>query len=67
MFGSVRYKLKGWKTVLINVALTIIPVLELSEFANVLPDEYLKWYALGMAIVNIWLRAVTSTPMGKKY
>lgn len=57
---------KGWKTVTFNVLAAIVPVLELTELKGVVPEEYLPFYALAVAMGNVYLRSVTTTPMGKK-
>lgn len=61
-----RKKLKGYRTVLVNVLLTIMPVLEMSEILEVMPDGWQNWYAIAMAVINLWLRSITTTPMGKR-
>ena len=61
-----RKKLKGYRTVLVNVLLTIMPVLEMSEILEVMPDGWENWYAIAMAVINLWLRSITTTPMGKR-
>ena len=58
--------LKGWKTVTFNVLAAIVPILELTELKGIVPEEYLPFYALAVAMGNVYLRSVTSTPMGKK-
>jgi len=58
--------LKGWKTVTFNVLAAIVPFLELTELKGIVPEEYLPFYALAVAMGNVYLRSVTSTPMGKK-
>lgn len=57
---------KGWRTVAANILFAILPVLELTEFRDVLPPDWLPWYVLGVALANLMLRAVTTTPVGKK-
>lgn len=57
---------KGWKTAFVNIAFTAIPILQLTEFKMVIPMKYLPWYALGIALINLWLRSVTTTPIGQK-
>lgn len=57
---------KGWKTVTFNVLAAIVPLLELTEMKGIVPEEYLPFYALAVAMGNVYLRSVTSTPMGKK-
>lgn len=58
--------LKGYRTIIVNTALMILPVLDLVEVRDVIPDQWMPWYALGMAVANMWLRAVTTTPVGQK-
>lgn len=60
-----RKKLKGYRTVLVNTLLTIMPILEMTELLSVLPDGWQNWYAIAMAVINLWLRSITTTPMGK--
>jgi hypothetical protein len=57
---------KGWKTVTFNVLAAIVPILELTEMKGIVPEEYLPFYALAVAMGNVYLRSITSTPMGKK-
>ena len=57
--------MKGWRTVAVNILATIIPILSLTEWVAVLPKEYLPYYALAIALLNVLLRAITDTPMGK--
>jgi hypothetical protein len=61
-----RKKLKGYRTVLVNTLLTIMPILEMTELLSVLPDGWQNWYAIAMAVINLWLRSITTTPLGKK-
>jgi hypothetical protein len=61
-----RNKLKGYRTILVNVLMTIMPILEMTELLSVLPDGWQNWYAIAMAVINLWLRSITTTPMGKK-
>lgn len=59
--------LKGWRTFIINALMAIMPILELSELTAIIPEGVLPWYALWMAIVNMYLRTITTTPPGAKY
>ncbi len=58
--------MKGWRTIVANGFMSIMPILELTELTDVMPAEWLPWYALGMALINMFLRSVTTTPMGRK-
>ncbi len=57
---------KGWKTVTFNVLAAVVPILELTEMKGIVPEEYLPFYVLAVAMGNVYLRSVTTTPMGKK-
>lgn len=68
--------LKGWWTVAFNVLAAsplaldaaqplIIAVLMLPEFQALIPESLLPYYGLALAAVNIWLRRITDTPIGK--
>lgn len=61
----IRARLKGWRTMIVNAALSVLPVLQLTEVAQVMPDDWLGWYALIMALINMYMRKITTTPMGK--
>jgi hypothetical protein len=66
MLDFFRKKLKGYRTILINCLLTIMPILEMTEVLDVLPEGFEAPYAIAIAVVNLWLRSITTTPMGKK-
>jgi|TARA_R110002095_G_C4229120_1_gene237842 hypothetical protein len=57
---------KGWKTVVFNVLAAIVPLLELTEFKGLVPAEYLPYYALVVALCNVYLRSITTSAIGKK-
>lgn len=56
---------KGYKTIVFNILAAVIPFLELTELLSVIPQEYLPVYALFVAALNMLLRSVTTTPVGK--
>jgi len=57
--------LKGWRTVAFNVLSMVLPILEMTEVMDVIPDDWLIWYSLGIALANLLLRYVTTTPVGQ--
>jgi hypothetical protein len=59
-------KLKGYRTMAVNTLLMVMPILEMSELLSVLPEGWQNWYAIAMAVINLWLRSITTTPVGKK-
>ena len=58
--------LKGWNTIIFNVLSAIFGVLERTDFTNIVPAEYQGFVISFIAIVNIYLRAQTNTPIGRK-
>lgn len=58
--------MKGYRTLLANTLAMTIPILEVTEWRDVLPEDWLPYYALGLALMNVALRMVTTTPVGRK-
>lgn len=64
---------KGYRTLIVNFAM-MLPMLwdvvwqiaQSPEFRAVIPEEYLTFYALLMVAVNMYLRKITTTPIGRK-
>ncbi|MEW7008655.1 hypothetical protein [Lentilitoribacter sp. EG35] len=59
-------KLKGYRTVLVNAGLAAMPILEMSEVLDILPDHYEAPYAIFIAVINLYLRSITTTPLGAR-
>ena len=57
---------KGYKTIIFNVLAAVIPIMELTELSAVIPSNYLPFYVLAIALGNMYLRTVTTTPVGKQ-
>lgn len=58
--------LKGWRTILFNVAAAIFGVLETVDWINVIPYGWAGMLVPIVSVVNIYLRAQTNTPIGRK-
>ncbi|MEP0518582.1 MAG: hypothetical protein ABJO09_00910 [Hyphomicrobiales bacterium] len=65
--------MKGFRTLIVNSAIAALPVLgetlaflDVFDWKSILPPEYAGWFILVVGVVNIWLRFITSTPVGKK-
>ena len=58
--------MKGYRTVAFNVLSMMVPILSLPEFHGVVPVEYLPFWMLFVAVANVTLRMITTTPVGKK-
>jgi hypothetical protein len=70
-------KLKGYRTLIINSVAGVLAALELAlphlldvlgmpELRGILPPGWLPYYALALAILNIWLRTITTAPIGRE-
>lgn len=69
----IKGKFKGWKTVLLNLGLAVLPagqvlaqITSLQEFKDVLPMNWLPWYALGVVLLNLMIRHFTDSAVGYK-
>lgn len=58
-------KIRGWRTLASNGLVAFLSVLELAEVLAVLPGEWLPWFMLGLAMTNMLLRWLTTTPVGR--
>ena len=59
-------RLRGWRTVLFALLLATLGVLEAMDWAAIVPDGPNKGYwLLGIALAIAWLRAITTTPIGR--
>lgn len=59
--------LRGFRTFIANALMAVLPIMELTEFRDVLPDGWTPYYALFVVLANMVLRSITSTPPGSKY
>jgi hypothetical protein len=65
--------LKGYRTLIANILMAGPVVWDVAwlltqtpEFKAIIPIEYMPYYSLGMVTVNLFLRKITTTPMGTK-
>lgn len=58
--------LKGWKTITFNILTAIFGVLEVSDFTDIVPASWQGGVVTLVALVNIFLRMNTNTPIGRK-
>jgi len=64
--------MKGWRTIIFNTVAGLIaafellaPVLMTPEFSGLIPREWMPLYVLIVTVGNVYLRKITTTPMGK--
>ena len=69
--------LKGWRTVAFNILAAVplvidaaLPMLHeiasLPEIRDLIPSSWLPYYALSLALGNVFLRSITTTPLGRR-
>jgi hypothetical protein len=73
MLAAFRQKLKGWKTVIAN-AMTGFPAalyglyleFQAVDFTPVIPTKYVALAVVGMSVLGVILRLITTGPVGSK-
>ena len=72
MTTPTRRFLRGWRTIIVNALAILfvafemlVPVLGLPEFLAVLPEGWVPYFVLGLALANVVLRLDTRTPPGR--
>ncbi len=58
--------MKGFKTLGFNIAAAILPILQAADLTDTLDAHGLAIYGTVLAMINIALRAMTSTPIFTK-
>ena len=57
--------LKGWKTLIVSLALAAAGVLQSADWATIVPSGAVGPVMIGIGVAVAALRAVTDTPVGK--
>lgn len=68
--------MKGYRTILFNTIATVplllaalapdlLTLAAMPEVLSLIPEGWQKWYAIALAIGNIYLRSITTTPVGR--
>lgn len=63
-----KEKLKGWKTVAFNALVVIPPILDVlgaADLKAILGPEWFAYYSVFAGLVNLYLRTITHTAVGK--
>ena len=56
---------KGWRTLTVNILSVAISVAEIQEWTDIIAPEHQAYFSLGLAVANIALRYITTTPVGR--
>lgn len=69
-----KFMPKGFRTLIANAVVVALPVaaetlafLDVFDWRSILPPDYAGWVIMAVGVLNIWLRFVTTTPVGEKY
>jgi hypothetical protein len=57
--------MKGWRTLLVNSGVAAFGVLEATDWTALLGSDSAGWAVTGIAVANMVLRSITTTPVGK--
>lgn len=55
----------GYRTLVFNFLAGLLPLLEMAEITSMVPAEYLNYYIIAVALANVGLRVITTTPVGQ--
>jgi len=58
--------MKGWRTLGLNAAIAVFGVLEVTDWTSLLGSNTAGWIVTAIAVGNMVLRSLTTTPLGKK-
>ena len=56
--------MRGWRTLMINCGIAVFGVLEATNWSGMLGSDRAGWIVTAIAISNMILRSVTTTPIG---
>ena len=59
--------MKGWKTILLAVAVVAIGALEALDWTNIITGDNAPFIISGLGIIFAYLRKITNTPVGKSH
>lgn len=59
-------KLKGWRTIIIGAVIAGLGSIQAADIGTVVPAEYAGLVIAAIGVAVMWLRTITSTPVGTK-
>lgn len=59
-------QLKGWRTLLVSLAIAMAGVLQSADWATIVPAEHVGSVMLAIGVLVAVLRTLTDTPLGRK-
>lgn len=58
--------MKGWRTLILNLAVAIFGVLEATDWTSLLGADKAGWAVLAIAMANMAMRTITTGQIGEK-
>lgn len=58
--------LTGWKTLIFGSLITVLGGIQATDLATIIPAQYTGIALAGIGAIVMFLRTLTSTPVGKK-
>jgi hypothetical protein len=58
--------MKGYRTIIFNALSAVVPIVSLTEWHAIFPAEWLPYWLFAVALINVYLRTVTSTALGRR-
>jgi hypothetical protein len=58
--------MKGWRTLLLNLGIALLGVLEVTDWASILGGDKAGLMVTAVAVANIVLRSLTTTAIGSQ-
>ena len=58
--------MKGWRTLVLNVGIAVLGVLEVTDWTSLLGSDKAGLAVTAVAVANILLRALTTTAIGSR-
>jgi hypothetical protein len=58
--------MKGWRTLLLNLCIALLGVLEVTDWASILGNDKAGLVLTAVAVANIVLRSLTTTAIGSR-
>jgi len=57
--------MKGYRTIIFNIANAVVPAMEVANAAYRIPEEWMPYWLIAFIAGNIALRMATDTPVGR--
>lgn len=58
--------MKGWRTIIFSGLVSLLGLIQATDLVTLFNDKRIAgWVMLGIGAISIWLRTITTTPIGK--